>query len=122
MVAITGGSCNPSSSRDDRHHQTVDDLFAMATGTLKVPGRSGITGLPARSRRGKVRGHGSGARIAAEALRMDFALSESQQAWHDAAVRFAQDELADDVLGRDARGEFWREGWRRCARLGIQGL
>lgn len=53
---------------------------------------------------------------------MDFALSVAQQSWHDAAVRFAQDELADDVLGRDARREFWREGWRRCGRFGIQGL
>src|SRR3954453_7037368 len=110
MGATTGGPCNLSSSGVALHHQSVDDLFATATGSVKVPGRFGITGFPARSRRGRVRGHGSGARIAAEALRMDFALSESQQAWHGAAVRFAQDELTDDVLGRDERGEFWREG------------
>jgi alkylation response protein AidB-like acyl-CoA dehydrogenase len=55
---------------------------------------------------------------------MDFSLSSDQQHWHDAAVRFARDELADelDLLGRDERREFWREGWRRCARFGIQGL
>ncbi len=53
---------------------------------------------------------------------MDFAFSADQKAWHDAAVRFAKDELIDDVIGRDERREFWREGWRRCARLGIQGL
>jgi alkylation response protein AidB-like acyl-CoA dehydrogenase len=53
---------------------------------------------------------------------MDFALTEEQQTWHDAAVRFAQAELIDDLLERDERREFWREGWRRCARLGIQGL
>ena len=53
---------------------------------------------------------------------MDLALSEEQQTWHDAAVRFAQAELVDDVLGRDERREFWREGWRRCAGFGIQGL
>src|SRR3954454_16805144 len=55
---------------------------------------------------------------------MDFALSDDQQKWHDAAVRFAQEELADDsdLLGRDERREFWREGWRRCARFGVQGL
>jgi hypothetical protein len=53
---------------------------------------------------------------------MDFALSEEQQTWHDAAVRFAREELIDDLLARDERREFWREGWRRCARLGIQGL
>ena len=27
-----------------------------------------------------------------------------------------------DMIGRDERREFWREGWRRCARFGIQGL
>ena len=53
---------------------------------------------------------------------MDFGLSDSQERWHDKAVAFARDELQDDLLGRDARGEFWREGWSRCARLGIQGL
>src|SRR3954452_4021743 len=55
---------------------------------------------------------------------MDFALSAEQQTWHDAADRFAREELADDLdlLGRDERREFWREGWRRCARFGIQGL
>ena len=53
---------------------------------------------------------------------MDFALSRGQQDWHDRAVGFARTELADDLLGRDERREFWREGWRRCARFGIQGL
>jgi alkylation response protein AidB-like acyl-CoA dehydrogenase len=53
---------------------------------------------------------------------MDFALGGQQQHWHDAALRFAQEELTDDLLGRDERREFWREGWRRCARFGIQGL
>jgi alkylation response protein AidB-like acyl-CoA dehydrogenase len=53
---------------------------------------------------------------------MDFSLSESQQRWHDAAVRFAREELVDDLLERDERREFWREGWRRCARFGVQGL
>ena len=53
---------------------------------------------------------------------MDFAMSEEQQSWHDAAVAFAKEGLQDDVLGRDDRREFWREGWIRCARFGIQGL
>src|SRR3954453_4124460 len=53
---------------------------------------------------------------------MDFALSESQREWHDAAIQFAGQELIDDVIGRDERREFWREGWRRCARFGVQGL
>jgi alkylation response protein AidB-like acyl-CoA dehydrogenase len=55
---------------------------------------------------------------------MDFALSAEQQQWHDAAVRFAHEELNDeqDLLDRDERRAFWRDGWRRCARFGIQGL
>ena len=53
---------------------------------------------------------------------MDFALSTDQQRWHDSAIRFAQAELDHDLPGRDERREFWREGWRRCARFGIQGL
>jgi alkylation response protein AidB-like acyl-CoA dehydrogenase len=55
---------------------------------------------------------------------MDFALGAEQQEWHDAAVRFARDELSNelDLLGRDERREFGREGWGRCARFGIQGL
>src|SRR3954447_7311885 len=55
---------------------------------------------------------------------MDFALSAEQEHWYDAAARFARKELNDDLdlLGRDERREFWREGWRRCARFGIQGL
>ena len=53
---------------------------------------------------------------------MDFSLSESQQRWHDDAVAFARAELHDDLLGRDERRQFWREGWRLCARFGVQGL
>ena len=55
---------------------------------------------------------------------MDFALSEEQRAWKEAAIRFAREQLADDLdlAGRDERREFWREGWERCARFGIQGL
>jgi alkylation response protein AidB-like acyl-CoA dehydrogenase len=53
---------------------------------------------------------------------MDFSLSADQQGWQDAAIRFAKEDLVDDVLGRDERREFWREGWQRCATFGIQGL
>ncbi len=53
---------------------------------------------------------------------MDFDRSADQQSWHDRAVEFAKSELVDDVPGRDERREFWREGWERCARFGIQGL
>jgi alkylation response protein AidB-like acyl-CoA dehydrogenase len=54
---------------------------------------------------------------------MDFAFSDSQQHWHDAAVRFARVELVDSGADdREATGEFWREGYRRLAQFGLLGL
>ena len=54
---------------------------------------------------------------------MEFALSDSQQHWYDAAVQFARTELADaDRVAREERGEFWREGYERCGRFGVLGL
>jgi alkylation response protein AidB-like acyl-CoA dehydrogenase len=54
---------------------------------------------------------------------MDFAFSESQRTWYEAAVNFAREELSDaDSVERERRGEFWREGYRRCAKFGVQGL
>jgi alkylation response protein AidB-like acyl-CoA dehydrogenase len=54
---------------------------------------------------------------------MDFAFSETQQHWWDAATRFAQEQLVDpEAASREQRGEFWREGYQRCARFGILGL
>jgi hypothetical protein len=53
---------------------------------------------------------------------MDFGLSQTQGRWHDGAIAFARAELQDDLLARDERREFWREGWVCCARFGIQGL
>ena len=54
---------------------------------------------------------------------MDFAFSESQREWYDAAIKFAREQLADpDAARREALGEFWREGYRRCAAFGVQGL
>jgi alkylation response protein AidB-like acyl-CoA dehydrogenase len=54
---------------------------------------------------------------------MDFALSEAQQKWHDAALGFARTELVDeDSAAREQRGEFWRDGYERCGRFGILGL
>jgi len=53
---------------------------------------------------------------------MDFSLSREQAELRESVIRFARRELTDDVLQRDARGEFSRELWRRCAAFGIQGL
>ncbi len=54
---------------------------------------------------------------------MDFAFSESQRSRYEAAVKFATEQLSDpDSIEREQKGEFWRDGYRRCARFGVQGL
>lgn len=53
---------------------------------------------------------------------MNFAWSEDQAAYKQAAVRFAQKELAAHVSDRDQRESFSRELWRKCADFGILGL
>jgi alkylation response protein AidB-like acyl-CoA dehydrogenase len=55
---------------------------------------------------------------------MDFDFSPDQRHWHDEAVRFALAELTDreDLIDRDLRGAFSRDGWRKCAGFGVQGL
>jgi len=54
---------------------------------------------------------------------MEIAFSETQQHWYDAAVQFAREELHDtEAIEREQRAEFWREGFERCGRFGIQGL
>lgn len=54
---------------------------------------------------------------------MNFALTADQQDWFERASTFARDQLGPDDLGaRDQKGEFWREGYRRCGRMGILGL
>jgi alkylation response protein AidB-like acyl-CoA dehydrogenase len=60
--------------------------------------------------------------IRMEAVVMDFALSAEQRQWHDSAIAFARENLIDDLIARDERREFWREGWRRCAGFGVNGL
>lgn len=37
-------------------------------------------------------------------------------------VEFAHTELSDDVVERDASGEFARESWKRCAAFGFQSM
>jgi hypothetical protein len=47
---------------------------------------------------------------------MNFAFSKPQQRWHDEAARFAAAEVEDsDAVERERRGEFWRDGYARCA-------
>jgi alkylation response protein AidB-like acyl-CoA dehydrogenase len=53
---------------------------------------------------------------------MEFGWSEEQRQLRDEIIRFAQHELNDDLLQRDADGTFSPESWKKCAAIGIQGL
>ena len=53
---------------------------------------------------------------------MDFSLTEDQQTFQDAVIEFARSELAYDMIEPDRESAFSREGWRKCAEFGIQGL
>jgi alkylation response protein AidB-like acyl-CoA dehydrogenase len=53
---------------------------------------------------------------------MDFGWSQEQVLMRDSIVKFAKAELNEGYTEREQRGEFNREGWRRCAEAGIHGL
>ena len=50
-------------------------------------------------------------------------MSGEQREFADSVRRFAEARLGDDAIQqRDHDGEFWTDGWRRCAELGLCGL
>jgi len=53
---------------------------------------------------------------------VDFAWSEEQAQFRQAADDFAREELNDRLRERDSNGEFSREGWKKCAQFGIHAL
>jgi L-prolyl-PCP dehydrogenase len=53
---------------------------------------------------------------------LDFAWSEEQQQFRNEVIRFAKQELADDLIERDRNEEFSWDAWKKCAQFGIQGL
>jgi alkylation response protein AidB-like acyl-CoA dehydrogenase len=53
---------------------------------------------------------------------MDFELSPEQQRLRAEIVRFAREELNDDLIHRDVDSTFSIEAWKKCAALGMQGL
>lgn len=53
---------------------------------------------------------------------MDFGFSEEQEAIIKEAIKFAQNELNNDMIARDKEGTFNKEGWKKCAEFGIQGM
>ena len=53
---------------------------------------------------------------------MDFAWSEEQTALRQAVIKFAKQELNENLIERDRREEFSWDGWKKCAQFGIHGL
>jgi alkylation response protein AidB-like acyl-CoA dehydrogenase len=53
---------------------------------------------------------------------VDFAWTEEQQTLRREVTKFARQELNDKLIERDRDSEFSREGWNKCAQMGIQGL
>jgi alkylation response protein AidB-like acyl-CoA dehydrogenase len=53
---------------------------------------------------------------------MDFGLSDEQERYQEAVVRFAEKELNDDLIRRDSESVFPLDAWRKCAGFGVQGL
>lgn len=52
---------------------------------------------------------------------MDFSWTDEQLAYRKAAVDLGQ-QLNEGLIERDRAGELSRDGWRACARFGLQGL
>jgi alkylation response protein AidB-like acyl-CoA dehydrogenase len=53
---------------------------------------------------------------------MDLELTENQRELYEAAVKFAEAELNDDVIRRDRDEVFSFDGWKKCAHFGAMGL
>lgn len=53
---------------------------------------------------------------------MDFSWTREQTQLRDAIVSFCRKELDKDMIAADREAVFDREGWNKCAELGIQGL
>lgn len=53
---------------------------------------------------------------------MRIAATNSQPSLLDEVTRFANECLTEDSRERDASGEFWWQGWAKCAEFGVHGL
>lgn len=53
---------------------------------------------------------------------MDFSWSEEQTGMRDSVEKFARAELNTGYAAREKLGEFNREGWKKCAEIGIHGM
>ncbi len=53
---------------------------------------------------------------------MDFSWSDDELTLQRSVIKFAREELNDDMIARDLNEEFFWDGWKKCAKFGIQGL
>jgi alkylation response protein AidB-like acyl-CoA dehydrogenase len=53
---------------------------------------------------------------------LDFAWNDEQQALRKEVIRFAKEQLNDDLMRRDREEIFSRELWQKCADFGILGI
>ncbi|HTG62742.1 MAG TPA: acyl-CoA dehydrogenase family protein [Terriglobia bacterium] len=53
---------------------------------------------------------------------MDFSWSEEQLALRKSIISFAKKELNQHLIGQDEEEAFDRQGWQKCAEMGIHGL
>ena len=53
---------------------------------------------------------------------MDFSWTDEQSQLRKEVIRFAKQELNDDLIQRDRDEQFSRELWQKCADFGIQGI
>jgi alkylation response protein AidB-like acyl-CoA dehydrogenase len=53
---------------------------------------------------------------------MDFSIDQELLDFKESVMKFAERELNHDVIERERKGEFSRDGWRKCAEFGIQSL
>jgi alkylation response protein AidB-like acyl-CoA dehydrogenase len=53
---------------------------------------------------------------------VNFELTPEQQTLQKAAIEFARKELNNNMIERDAQQVFSRDGWKKCAAFGVQGL
>ena len=53
---------------------------------------------------------------------MDYGFTEEQLEIKKETIKFAQNELNDDMIARDKAAEFSHNSWMKCAEFGIQGM
>lgn len=53
---------------------------------------------------------------------MDFSLTDEQKTLRREIIRFAQNELNENVIQRDREQAFPKELWKKCGEMGLQGL